>query len=68
MKSAWKVCAILFLATGLVAQTSTPPKPKKAKPAAAALTAADVQSLKDAIAAQQAGAGPAAATDSGTAR
>lgn len=54
MKSAWKVCAILFLATGLVAQTSTPPKPKKAKPAAAALTAADVQSLKDAIAAQQA--------------
>jgi len=54
MKSAWKVCAILFLATGLVAQTSTPPKPKKAKPAAPALTAADVQSLKDAIAAQQA--------------
>ncbi len=54
MKSAWKVCAILFLATGLVAQTSTAPKPKKAKPAAATLTAADVQSLKDAIAAQQA--------------
>jgi hypothetical protein len=54
MKSAWKVCAILFLATGLVAQTSTAPKPKKAKPAPAALTAADVQSLKDAIAAQQA--------------
>ncbi len=54
MKSAWNVCAILFLATGLVAQTSTAPKPKKAKPAAAALTAADVQSLRDAIAAQQA--------------
>jgi multidrug efflux pump subunit AcrA (membrane-fusion protein) len=54
MKSAWKVCAILFLATGLVAQTSTAPKPKKAKPAPATLTAADVQSLKDAIAAQQA--------------
>ena len=54
MKSAWKVCAILFLATGLVAQTSAPPKPKKAKPAPATLTAADVQSLKDAIAAQQA--------------
>ena len=54
MKSAWKVCAILFLATGLVAQTSTAPKPKKVKPAAPALTAADVQSLKDAIAAQQA--------------
>jgi len=54
MKSAWKVCAILFLATGLVAQTSAPPKPKKAKPVPATLTAADVQSLKDAIAAQQA--------------
>ena len=53
MKSAWKVCAILFLATGLVAQTSTAPKPKKPKPAAR-LTAADVQALKDAIAAQQA--------------
>jgi hypothetical protein len=56
MKSAWKWCAILFLATSLVAQTSTPPKPKKAKakPAAAAITAADVQALKDAIASQQA--------------
>jgi hypothetical protein len=54
MKSAWNMCVILFLATALVAQTSTPPKPKKAKPAAAALTAADVQSLRDAIAAQQA--------------
>jgi hypothetical protein len=48
------MCAILFLATALVGQTSTPPKPRKAKPAAATLTAADVQSLKDAIAAQQA--------------
>ncbi|HWW13223.1 MAG TPA: hypothetical protein VN310_01075 [Candidatus Dormibacteraeota bacterium] len=56
MKSAWKLCAILFLATSLVAQTSTPPKPKKAKvkPGAAAITAADVQALKDAIASQQA--------------
>ena len=54
MKSAWNVCAILLLATGLVAQTSTAPKPRKAKPAAATLTAADVQSLKDAIASQQA--------------
>ena len=55
MKSAWKVCAILFLATALVGQTSTAPKPRKAKPAAAAhLTAADVQALKDAIASQQA--------------
>ncbi len=53
MKSAWKLCIILFLATGLVAQTSTTPKPKKPR-SAATLTAADVQSLKDAIAAQQA--------------
>lgn len=54
MKSAWYVCAILFLATALVGQTSTPPKPKKPKAAAATLTAADVQALKDAIASQQA--------------
>jgi hypothetical protein len=52
MKFAWKLCAILFLATGLVAQTSTEPKPKKAK--AAPITAADVQALKDALASQQA--------------
>jgi hypothetical protein len=56
MKSAWKLSAILFLATSLVAQTSTPPKPKKAKakPGAATITAADVQALKDALASQQA--------------
>jgi hypothetical protein len=52
MKSAWKMCAILFLATSLVAQTNTAPKPRKAK--AAPITAADVQALKDAIASQQA--------------
>jgi hypothetical protein len=52
MKFACKLCAILFLATGLVAQTKTEPKPKKAKPAP--ITAADVQALKDAIASQQA--------------
>jgi hypothetical protein len=51
MKSAWKLCAILFLATGLVAQTSTAAKPKKAK--TASVTAAEVQELKDAIASQQ---------------
>lgn len=52
MKSAWKLCAILFVATlPLAAQTSTPSKPKKAK--SAPVTAADVQALKDAIAAQQ---------------
>jgi len=54
MKAAWKVCAILFLATALLGQDSTATKPKKAKAAAAALTAADIQSLKDAIASQQA--------------
>jgi hypothetical protein len=56
MKSAWKLCVILFLATSLVAQTSTAPKPKKAKAAAKApaITAADVQALKDAMASQQA--------------
>ncbi len=52
MKSAWKLCAIMFLATSLVAQTSAPPKPKKHK-APTAITAADVQALKDAIASQQ---------------
>lgn len=53
MKSAWKLCAIMFLTTALVAQTSKPPKPTKKK-APAAVTAADVQALKDAIASQQA--------------
>jgi hypothetical protein len=41
-----------MLATALVGQTSTAPKSKKKQ--AAPITAADVQSLKDAIAAQQA--------------
>ena len=49
MKSAWTFCAVVLLATGLVAQTSTTPKKK-----AAAITAADVQALKDAMASQQA--------------
>src|SRR5580692_1031963 len=53
MNSIGKWCAVLFLATTLVAQTSTPPKPKKPRPAAT-VTAADVQALKDAIASQQA--------------
>src|SRR5579863_4453757 len=51
MKAAYKLCAILFLATSLAAQTDATPKPKKAK--AATVTVADVQALKDAIAAQQ---------------
>lgn len=53
MKLAWTLCAVLILTAGLVAQTSmdsTAPV-KKAKPAP--ITAADVQALKDAIAAQQ---------------
>jgi len=55
MRSAWTFCAILLLAAGLVAQTSTAPKTTKKKAAAATtITAADVQSLKDAIASQQA--------------
>jgi hypothetical protein len=53
MKSALQLCAILFLATALVAQTSTAPRSTK-KRAAPAVTAADVQELKDAIASQQA--------------
>ena len=52
MNSAWKSCAILLLATSLVAQTNTEPRAKKTK--AAPITAADVQALRDAIAAQQA--------------
>ena len=52
MKAAWMLCATLTLATGLVAQTSTAPKSTKKK--AAAVSASDVQALKDAIAAQQA--------------
>ncbi|MGB7599098.1 MAG: hypothetical protein WBM24_02235 [Candidatus Sulfotelmatobacter sp.] len=52
MNSAGKWCAILCLATSVVAQTSTPPKPKKARSTTA--TAAEVQALKDAMAAQQA--------------
>jgi hypothetical protein len=51
MNCSWKWCAILFLITGLAAQTSTPPK-KKAR--SSTITAADVQALKDAIASQQA--------------
>jgi hypothetical protein len=54
MKSAWKMCAILFLATSLVAQTQTNTVPKRKKTRAATITAADVQALKDAIASQQA--------------
>src|SRR5579862_3280808 len=52
MKSTGYVCLILLLATGLLAQASPPAKSTKKK--STAITAADVQSLKDAIASQQA--------------
>src|SRR5947209_3497060 len=52
MKSAWTLCAVAMLATALVAQTSTAPKSHKRK--AATVRAADIQSLKDAMATQQA--------------
>ena len=52
MNSMGKWCVILFLATTLVAQTSTAPKSSETN--AATLTAADVQALKDAIASQDA--------------
>ena len=56
MKSSRNLCLLMaltlvFFSAGARAQTSTPPKAKKAKPA---VTAADIQALKDAIAAQQA--------------
>ena len=51
MKPVGKLCTIIFLATvTLAAQTSTSPRPKKSRP----VTAAEVQALKDALAAQQA--------------
>lgn len=53
MNFVWKWCVVIFMATTLVAQTETAPKPKP-KRRAATITAADVQALKDAIAAQAA--------------
>jgi hypothetical protein len=58
MKSVLKWCGVLGLATTLVAQTA-PTKAKSRKTAAsAAITAADVQALRDALAAQQQGGFP----------
>jgi hypothetical protein len=54
MRSAWTLCAVVLLTTGLLGQTSTAPKTTKKKAAAPAITAADVQALKDAMASQQA--------------
>src|SRR5215475_2222377 len=55
MKSLFAWLVVPLLMTSLVAQTATPrPKAKAAsKPAEPAVTAADVQALKDALAAQQ---------------
>ncbi len=55
MKAAWNVCAILFLATALVAQNPVHHQNRrKLKPEATVLTAADVAiAYRDAIAAQQ---------------
>ncbi len=56
MKSSFAWIVVPLLMTSLVAQTATPrPRTKKApsKPAEPAVTAADVQALKDALAAQQ---------------
>jgi hypothetical protein len=55
MKSVLTWCAIPLLASALFAQdaATTQPKKKVVKKAAPAVTAADVQSLRDAIAAQQ---------------
>jgi len=56
MNSALRWSVIPLLATVLMAQTATKPKPKKkaVKPAEPAVTQQDVQALRDAVAAQQA--------------
>ncbi len=54
MKLLRMMCAILCVTTGLFAQTGTTTKPVKRKAATGAITAADVQALRDAIASQQA--------------
>ena len=55
MKSVLRWCVVPLLAGTLVAQTAAKPKAKKAaaKPAQPAVTLQDIQSLKDALAAQQ---------------
>src|SRR5438876_8847 len=53
MKSVLRWCVVPLLATTLVAQTAAKPKPKRPVVRRAAVTAADVQALKDALAAQQ---------------
>jgi hypothetical protein len=54
MTSVLRWCVVPLLATTLVAQTAAKPRPKKAAASAQpAVTAQDVQSLRDALAAQQ---------------
>jgi hypothetical protein len=53
MKLVLTWCLVSLLATSLVAQTAPKKKKAPAKPAQPAVTAADVQSLRDALAAQQ---------------
>ncbi len=55
MKSVLRWCVVPLLAGTLVAQTAAKPRAKKAaaKPAQPAVTLQDIQSLKDALAAQQ---------------
>src|SRR5438874_8299229 len=53
MRSVLRWCVVPLLASTLVAQTAAKPKPKKPVARRAAVTAADVQALKDALAAQQ---------------
>ncbi len=55
MKSVLRWCVVPLLAGTLVAQTAAKPRAKKAaaKPAQPAVTLQDLQSLKDALAAQQ---------------
>ena len=53
MKSVLTWCVVSLVAMSLVAQTAPKKKKAPAKPAQPAVTAADVQSLRDALAAQQ---------------
>src|SRR6266478_5372389 len=53
MKSVLRWCVVPLLASTLVAQTAAKPKSKKPVARPRAVTAADVQALKDALAAQQ---------------
>src|SRR5947199_9543560 len=53
MKSVLRWCVVPLLATTLVAQTAAKPKSKKPVARPRTVTAADVQALKDALAAQQ---------------